>query len=188
MRYVLRKRFRWCICFKKTASTTLLPYFCPCETATGRNSLLLKYSKSIDDTVANRTVDIAFPVTVEKDGTYVFKEAESPFISVYFPTETESKLKFIVQGPYRTTPNRSSVPSDEPENIQLSKITAELLKESIRELRDRNLINLSFLKILPIDENAFRAYDLFKPLYSTVRILLSGDNMLPAVRWICSGK
>ena len=91
----------------------------------------LKFSKSIDDTVANRTVDIAFPVTVEKDGTYVFKEAESPFISVYFPTETESKLKFIVQGPYRTTPNRSSVPSDEPENIQLSKITAELLKESI---------------------------------------------------------
>lgn len=139
----------------------------------------LKFSKSIDDTVANRTVDIAFPVTVEKDGTYVFKEAESPFISVYFPTETESKLKFIVQGPYRTTPNRSSVPSDEPENIQLSKITAELLKESIRELRDRNLINLSFLQILPIDEDAFRAYDLFKPLYSTVRILLSGDNMLP---------
>ena len=64
-----------------------------------------------------------FTLNVEEDGKYDFKPSKYPYISVYFPTETESKLKFIVQGPYRTTPNRSSVPADDKDNIELAMAT-----------------------------------------------------------------
>ena len=71
----------------------------------------LKFSRAIDDS-SKRTVDIAFPVVVKEGGEYECKNQANPYISVYFPTETESKLGFIVQGPYRTTPNSSSIPAD----------------------------------------------------------------------------
>ena len=139
----------------------------------------LKFSKLLANENAIRTVDIAYPVSIGIDGTYTFKEADSPYISVYFPTETESKLKFIVQGPFRTTPNRSSVPCDDAENAKLAEVTALLLRESIIELRDLGMLNLSFLKLLPLDESVFRTYDLFEPLYESAMKVLSCEKVLP---------
>ena len=79
----------------------------------------LKFSRKLEK-YPLRTVDIAFPVKEEKDS-YQCIKAPNPYVSVYFPTETESKLDFIVQGPYRTTPNRSSIPSEDADNIYLAK-------------------------------------------------------------------
>ena len=62
----------------------------------------LKFSRRIAK-YAQRTVDIAFPIRIAADGSYQCIKAPSPYVSVYFPTETESKLDFIVQGPYRTS-------------------------------------------------------------------------------------
>lgn len=140
----------------------------------------LKFTRPIDSTVSKRTVDIAFAVKVDKDGNYIFQKAKNPYISVYFPTETESKLDFIVQGPFRTTPNRSSVPANEEENEKLARRTSELLRSSIVELRDMGKLNLSFLKILPIDEDRFDTYGLFRPLYDEVWDLLGSEKVLPS--------
>lgn len=138
----------------------------------------LKFSRQIDDQ-SGRTVDIAFPVAITKDGQYDCQRPKSPYVSVYFPTETESKLNFIVQGPYRTTPNRSSIPSDEPDNIMLAEETATLLHDSLIELRDAGKLNMSFVKALPVSESAFSSFDLFQPLYDTVVELFSNDSIIP---------
>lgn len=138
----------------------------------------LKFTRNIDSIQSNRTVEIAFPLKITEDG-YDFQISNHPHISVYFPTETESKLDFIVQGPYRTTPNRSSVPSDDRDNIRLAKETAELLKLCITELRDCGKLNLSFLRILPIDESRFYHYDLFSPLYDATKALFKKEAILP---------
>ena len=111
----------------------------------------LLFSAPIKADMPNRTLDIAFQMVVDKDGKTTFQQAKSPYISVYFPTETESKLKFIVQGPFRTTPNRSSVPADDETNIRFAKAVGKLLYRSILEVRDMGLLDLNFLKILPMD-------------------------------------
>lgn len=127
----------------------------------------LVFSKPIDNKVQGggdfRTVDIAFLIT--KDNECISKEQ---YVSVYFPTETESKLNFIVQGPFRTTPNRTSIPADNKENIALASKVSELLRESLIELQEMRRLNLSYLSALPLDENKFENYDLFKPLYDEV--------------------
>lgn len=138
----------------------------------------LKFSRSIDSG-SNRTVDIAFPVVVNEDGEYICQKPNDPYISVYFPTETESKLGFIVQGPYRTTPNRSSIPADEEDNIKLANETAILLREAILELRDTGKLNMSFVKALPLSIRSFDNYALFKPLYEMVRTLFMRDRIIP---------
>lgn len=143
------------------------------------NLSFLKFTRPIDTGKSKRTVDIAFPVSIGKDGVYTFHKAKQPYISVYFPTETESKLSFVVQGPYRTPPNRTSVPADEAENKKLAQITAELLCDSMIELRDIGILNLSFLNILPLNTAAFDNSPLFTSLYKSVAAFLGEQEVLP---------
>ena len=138
----------------------------------------LKFSRKLEK-YPLRTVDIAFPVKEEKDS-YQCIKAPNPYVSVYFPTETESKLDFIVQGPYRTTPNRSSIPSEDADNIYLAKETAILLRESLLELQAAGKLNMSFVKTLPIVEDRFDTFGLFFPLYETVRDLFRSAAIIPS--------
>lgn len=112
------------------------------------------FSRKLDEEQSNRSVDIAFSY-VEKNREWQFVPTTEKHIFVYFPTGTESKLNFIVQGPYRTTPSRSEIPADEPENIGLAAKTAELLYDSVLELKEMGKLNLSLLNVLPIEEKNF---------------------------------
>ena len=138
----------------------------------------LVFSRAVTGIQAGRTIDIAFAVTVGDDGEYTFGASKSPYISVYFPTETESKLKFIVQGPYRTTPNRSSVPADDKDNIELAEQTAALLRDSVIELRDSEKLNFSFLNILPVDSEVFYSAPLFECMFSETEEMMTEEALL----------
>ena len=138
----------------------------------------LVFSRPVTGIQAGRTIDIAFAVTEEENGEYTFVPSKSPYISVYFPTETESKLKFIVQGPYRTTPNRSSVPADDKDNIDLAEQTASLLRDSVIELRDAGKLNFSFLNILPVDSEVFYSAPLFECMFSETKDMLTEEKLL----------
>ena len=138
----------------------------------------LKFSRPIPG-MNQRSVDIAFPVIRDSEDNYECVKSRNPFVSVYFPTETESKLNFIVQGPYRTTPNRSSIPADDMDNKRFVQETASLLKDSILELREHRKFNMSFFKVLPISARAFDNFDLFYPLYETTRNLFLSEPMVP---------
>lgn len=138
----------------------------------------LVFSRPVTGIQAGRTIDIAFAVTVEESGEYTFSVSKSSYISVYFPTETESKLKFIVQGPYRTTPNRSSVPADDKDNIDLAEQTAALLRDSVIELRDSRKLNFSFLNILPVDNEVFYSAPLFECMFDETESMMTEEELL----------
>lgn len=150
------------------------------ETNNSQNQIsYLKFSRSIDREITNRTIDIAFAIETDKNGKERFVKAKDPYVSVYFPTETESKLDFIIQGPFRTTPNRGSVPADDVENIQLAKKAASLLRESIVELMVCNLITLDLISVLPIDRDQFEINSLFLPLYDETLDLFKSRPFIP---------
>lgn len=138
----------------------------------------LVFSRPVTGIQAGRSIDIAFAVTVEETGEYSFKPAKLPYISVYFPTETESKLQFIVQGPYRTTPNRSSVPADDKDNIDLAEQTAKFLRDCVIELRDLGKLNFSFLNILPVDRDIFYSASLFDCMFSETEDMMREEDLL----------
>lgn len=138
----------------------------------------LIFSRTVQGIQAGRTIDIAFALNVKEDGRYDFKPSKHPYISVYFPTETESKLKFIVQGPYRTTPNRSSVPADDEDNIEFAKQTSQLLRDSIIELRDNGKLDYSLLSILPIDEDVFDSAPLFGDMFEATVDMMHEERLL----------
>lgn len=143
----------------------------------------LKFSRSIEQS-PNRTVDIAFPVTITEDGQYEFQKSSSPFISVFFPTQTESKLNFLVQAPYQLTPDRSNVSADRSTkegkiNRDLARQTTDLLIDSIIELRNEKHLNLSFWRIMPLSKSIFYGYDLFNPFYDAIVQLAKTQDVIP---------
>ena len=140
----------------------------------------LRFTRPVDN-ISMRSVDIAFPVRKLDDGSYECQNPRSPYVSVYFPTETESKLGFIVQGPYRTTPNRSSIPADDKDNRRLAKETASLLRDSLLELRELGQLNMSFVKALPLSEKSFESFNLFYPLYEIVKALFLSQEIIPSL-------
>lgn len=139
----------------------------------------MKFSRPISYKASKQTVDIAFAATIDRNSNIKFRKASNPYISVYFPTETESKLDFIIQGPFRTTPNRSSVPADDEDNTMLADIAADLLVESVEKLKKMDLLTADLLRILPISKDRFSVYPLFLPLYEKLAKMFRTKPLLP---------
>lgn len=81
-------------------------------------------------------------------------------VSIYFPAEKEtSNLKFHVHAPFASTVARDSVRDCEA-NIQLRDHIAELIVESLIDVRDRGMLSMSFLAVLPNKkDNLSRFYE-----------------------------
>jgi len=74
----------------------------------------------------------------------IIKTDESP-LCVFFPTERDTRLGFLMQGPYRTTLARDNIPSDDEWNQLLIHETAELVITSLEHLKSNNLLTVSLL-------------------------------------------
>ncbi|HEY1626842.1 MAG TPA: hypothetical protein VGG16_23905 [Streptosporangiaceae bacterium] len=105
--------------------------------------------------------------------------ASSP-LYVYLPTQKETFLGFLVQGPYRTTPARDNVGEHDPDNQALVRETAILLRDALRELRDDGLLTVHALAALPVDPVRFPPGSFFRPLYDAARDALTQEDLIPA--------
>ncbi|MCD7846408.1 MAG: hypothetical protein LUG49_00005 [Oscillospiraceae bacterium] len=123
-------------------------------------------------------VDVAFRVSNTDDGKYEFKEVRNSNIFVSFPTNTRSRLNFIVSGLYHISEDCKVLANDEY-NKKLAEQTAELLCDSVRELREQGILNYSLINVLPVDESVFKGYSLFKVMYDKMYELFSKEDYLP---------
>jgi hypothetical protein len=119
-------------------------------------------------------VEIAFRVEAGR----VAGCAASP-LTVFFPTEKETFLGFLIQGPYRTTPARDNIPEHDPANQALVRATAALLTDVLRQLRDDGLLTVDVLQTLPLDAARFPPGSMFRPLFDAVREALAADPLIP---------
>ena len=119
-------------------------------------------------------VEIAFRVEA---GRLVPLES-SPLI-VFFPTEKETFLGFLLQGPYRTTPARDNVPGHDPSNQLLVRETAALLRDVLRQLRDEGLLTADVLTALPLEAARFPDSSMFRPLLDAVDEALVTEPLIP---------
>jgi hypothetical protein len=124
-------------------------------------------------------VEIAFPLRAGIDARALARRESSPLV-VFFPTEKETFVGFLMQGPYRTTPARDNVPEHDPWNQALAAETATLVTGTLAELRDDGLLTVDILQALPLDGTRFGPGTLFRPLFDAVRDALARDRLIPA--------
>ena len=128
---------------------------------------------------AGQRVELAFRADTTQREPRLLARDGSPLV-VFFPTEKETFLGFLIQGPYRTTPARDNVPGDDPANQALVRETAVLLADVLRDLRDAGLLTVEVLAALPLDPARFPPGSMLAPLFDAVRTALTEENLIPA--------
>ena len=98
----------------------------------------------------HKAVEIAFAV----DNQHQLSPVVDDTLYVLFPTRERTDLRFILNGPYRTNPARETISTDDAFNIHLIMVTYKLMKELLPKLRDRKLLTVQFLSILPNERDA----------------------------------
>ena len=143
--------------------------------------------------LSGRQVEIAFRLGTTADSAAALDLAPAPDapsgrriarcdrspLNVFFPTQKETFLGFLVQGPYRTTPARDNVPEHDPANQALVRETAALLADVLEELRAGHWITAEVLEALPLEPGDFPPGSMFRPLFDVVRDALAGAEFIP---------
>ncbi|NNM84889.1 MAG: hypothetical protein HKL96_03910 [Phycisphaerales bacterium] len=126
-------------------------------------------------------VEIAFGLdaTAKNPDEPIVNVTDSPLV-VYFPTEKETKLGFLIQGPYKTTPARDNIPAEDVWNKTLVNETALLVADTLPKLKEMGLLTVSRLEALPIKVDDFREGSMFHPIFAEVRKALLNNDLLPA--------
>lgn len=123
----------------------------------------------------NLNVEIAYKTKTDESGKdNIEKEKDSKLI-VFFPTEKVTYLNFLIQGPYKTTPNRENIPLDDEQNQYLIEETANLVADSISVIKKIGLLNVSFLEVLPIDQD-HTDETIYSSIYEKVKSKLTSEE------------
>jgi hypothetical protein len=125
-----------------------------------------------------RRVELAFMASTAEGRRRIVGCEPSP-LTVFFPTEKETFLGFVIQGPYRTTPARDNIPEHDPSNQALVRETAALLADVLLELRADGLLTVHALEALPVDAARFPPGSMFRPLFDSVREALAREELVP---------
>jgi hypothetical protein len=138
---------------------------------------------SEDGKIYNVYVEIAFlRKYIEENGKTVSRlvTADESVLNVFFPTEKETHLGFLIQGPYITTPSRDNILRDNKWNEGLIEKTADLMADILPQLKEAGLLTASFLGSMPIKEEHFAESNIFRPISRAVLKELQTKELLPA--------
>jgi len=156
----------------------------------------LVFSRTFDDANPEaRPIEVAFLVRQEeatKAGEKTSKWQIQPLssrskegsslrspVNVVFPTGRDTRLGFLIQGPYLTTPTREDI-IDHDFNDMLVTKTAALVADSLEYVKDMGLLDVSALRSLPIDPDDFPMKSTFYPIYRDVNDKLRCGCLLPS--------
>ena len=154
--------------------------------------LIFERPVKVPDKSDQVSVEVGFRLeTSDKDKKEGIVRENNSRLVVYFPTEKDTRLGFLIQGPYRTTPARDNILRDDDWNKELIKETAELVVEALRQMKKMDLLSVSLLEALPIrfeDDWDYREereatlrkfYEEFYPIFNKVREAFMKEALLP---------
>jgi hypothetical protein len=131
----------------------------------------------------SRNLEIAYQLVYDTNlRSWRINPAKDVKLFVYFSTEKETHLSFLIQGPFNTTPARDNMRDDEW-NHELIEETATFVADTITKVKSMGLLDAQFLNTLPIDSDYFTSEKtMFGPIYEKVKEKLSSDEpLLPTV-------
>lgn len=155
-------------------------------TADDEESCFLVFEQPVDaggsePSPMGRLVQIAYKLTKRLSDEGTISPVVGAKLFVFFQTDKETHTGLIFQAPYRTTPARDNVPEDDEFNRQLVRQSADLLVESVQQLKKLKpkLLSLEALTALPLDFERFAEGSFFYPVHVAVRDALQRLPLLP---------
>ena len=130
---------------------------------------------------AKLKVEIAYKLGRSKSGKeFILPLEQTSKLVVYLPTEKETLLNFIIQGPYKTTPNRENITLEEEKNERIINVTSDLVADSIYIVKKMGLLNAEFFKTLPIESEKVENY-IYNKLYERIKDEIITGRLIPTL-------
>lgn len=123
-------------------------------------------------------VAVAFRVDRDKNNKGIIISAKDSKLIVFFPTEKPTYLNFLIHGPYRTTPNRENIPSEDKQNKVIIKETAELVAQSVSIIKELGYLDINFLNVLPLESKYREGEPIYAHIYNKVKETFLGEEEL----------
>ena len=143
----------------------------------------LVFSRAVPNDKGEAVGDVEIAFSLASDGS--IEPINGSLLSVFFPTSVPTGLRFLMQGPYRTTLARDNIPWADDWNKQLVRETALLFQESLRWIRDNDLLNAMVLCCLPTAAHQYiEPYSTnspFAPIFDATKEALSSEPLLPGL-------
>jgi hypothetical protein len=140
----------------------------------------LIFQQPVND--SNSNVEIAFSLGQdEKTKKDFIQPVNQSSLYAYFATDKETRLRFLIQGHYQTTPSRDNVLVDDEFNKLLISETARLLIQSLEQLKSMGLLNADTLETMPLKSVHFPPGSFLRPLYEEFRKAMLTLDLLPSV-------
>jgi len=139
----------------------------------------LVFEKPIQADGDKRLMEVAylFEEDIDKNLRRIVK-AKNTELVVHFPTEKETHLNFLIQGPFNTTATRENILNDNRNKMLITEI-ADFVADTISKIKFLRLFDVNFLNALPIDTEHFsEETNFFKPIYDKVKEKLSSEEEL----------
>jgi hypothetical protein len=146
----------------------------------------LRYQKDVDvddEDGKTKTCRIAIAYSVQREDKkkdhpkWKIIPVEHAQVSIYFPAEKEtSKLRFHIHAPFASTVARDSVRDCEA-NRQLRNCIAELVVDSLTDIRDRGMLTMGFLAVLPNQTDSLSGF--YEPIRAAVVGAFKAERFTP---------
>ena len=125
-------------------------------------------------------IAVAFGMKQTEDRSWKITPLDQGQVCIYFPAIKEtSKLQFHLHAPFASTVARDSV-RECPANTQLLNHLADLITESMSAIRDRGLLNVEFLAVLPNDRDNLSAD--YLPIQKQLIEAFNNEKLTPMKR------
>ena len=110
-------------------------------------------SDGTQETVTNQSVMIAYSLDNAGKIQPCSRVNDVRNYFVFFPTDIETGLEYLIHAPFKTTPDRKSILSNDPANLVLYEKIAELVALSLLYLVKKKEVDNSFYDIILKDLN-----------------------------------
>lgn len=112
------------------------------------------------------------------DGGELVPEAAPTRLMVFFETQENTGLHFLIHGPFQLTDNRANIKLDDDWNSELIGAIANMVADALPDLRERGLIKRAFLDLLPnlTDELP----EVFAPILMAIVAKFQAEALIPA--------
>ncbi len=131
----------------------------------------------------NLRVEIAYKLELDENNKERIVQATTTKLFVFLPTNEETYLKFLIQGPFRTTPARDNIRFEDETNKWLIQELAALVGDSLSIIRDLGLLDIGFLDILPLQELSVSKQEIYKAISSAItEKFKSNEPLIPTLQ------
>ncbi len=144
-------------------------------TQINNSSYVQSYIKIDKDVILNEkslTLSVAYAMKDEK-----IIPIENAKLSVFFPTKVGIYYKFLLQAPYKTTPNRESIPFEDEENQFITKQLSKLVGDSFLLLKEEKLLSTEFLESMLLDLQ-YHHNHLYMSIYEEIKFAFKTYNLI----------